>query len=53
VARHYARYGILGILPVELPIAMANLGIITRKSKELSPATRGFLHYLRDAVRHG
>jgi DNA-binding transcriptional LysR family regulator len=53
VARHYARYGILGILRVELPIAMANLGIITRKSKELSPATRGFLHYLRDAVRHG
>ncbi len=51
VARYYARYGLLGILSVELPIAMANLGIITRKSKELSPATRGFLECLRDAVQ--
>jgi DNA-binding transcriptional LysR family regulator len=53
VARYYARYGLLGILPVELPIAMANLGIITRKTKELSPATRGFLDCLRDTVRQG
>lgn len=51
VARYYARYGLLGVLPVELPIAMANLGIITRKTKELSPATREFLNYLRDTVR--
>lgn len=51
VARYYARYGILAILPVELPIAMANLGIITRRKKELSPATRGFLDHLRDTVR--
>jgi DNA-binding transcriptional LysR family regulator len=53
VARHYARYGLLAILPVELPIAMANLGIITRKSKPLAPATRGFLECLRATVLDG
>jgi DNA-binding transcriptional LysR family regulator len=52
-ARHYANYGIIGILPVELPIAMANLGIITRKSKGLSPATTGFLACLRETIRGG
>ena len=50
VARHYSRYGLLGILPVELPVAMANLGIITRKSKDLSPAAKGFMVFLRAAI---
>jgi hypothetical protein len=30
-------------------MAMANLGIITRKKKELSPAVKGFLKALRDS----
>jgi len=38
------------ILPVELPISMVNLGIITRKKKEMSPAAKGFLHALRDSM---
>ncbi|HSV83278.1 MAG TPA: LysR family transcriptional regulator [Ramlibacter sp.] len=50
VARHYANYGMLAILPVELPIAMAKLGILTRKQKELSPAVRAFLRVLKDSV---
>jgi DNA-binding transcriptional LysR family regulator len=53
VARHYASYGLVGILPVELPIAMANLGIITRKAKDLSPATHRFLGCLRQAIHRG
>jgi DNA-binding transcriptional LysR family regulator len=47
VAQHYANYGLIRIVPIELPIPMANLGIITRKTKDLSPATKGFLACLR------
>jgi len=50
VAQHYANYGLIAILPVELPISMANLGIITRKEKDLSPAVKGFLRALRDSM---
>lgn len=50
VAQHYARYGLLAILPVQLPISMAKLGIITRRKKALSPAVQGFLGVLRDSV---
>lgn len=51
VAQHYAKYGLVDILPVELPISMANLGIITRKKKEMSPAAKGFLHALRNSMQ--
>ncbi|UUZ65915.1 LysR substrate-binding domain-containing protein [Polaromonas sp. P1-6] len=37
VAQHYANYGLVAILPVQLPISMANLGIITRKKKTCRP----------------
>jgi len=46
VARHYANYGLLAIFPVELPILMAQLGIITPKRKEQSSAMKSFLHCL-------
>ena len=51
VARHYANYNMVAILPVELPISMANLGIITRRKKDLSPAVGGFLHALRNSMQ--
>jgi len=50
VAQHYANYGMLAILPVELPIAMAKLGVLTRKEKELSPAVRAFLRTLKESI---
>jgi DNA-binding transcriptional LysR family regulator len=50
VAQHYANYGMIAILPVELPISMAKLGIITRKKKDLSPAVRAFLNTLNESV---
>ena len=53
VARHYANYGMLAILPVELPISMAKLGIITRRKKELSPAVRAFMQTLQASLREG
>jgi DNA-binding transcriptional LysR family regulator len=53
VARHYANSGMIAILPLALPITMEKLGIITRKEKDLSPATRGFLHHLRESIHRG
>ncbi len=50
VAQHYANHGMLAILPVELPITMAKLGILTRKQRELAPAVRGFLRTLKDSI---
>lgn len=47
VARHYADHGMVTILPVKLPVSMVNLGIITRKSKVLSPAVTRFLAHIR------
>lgn len=47
VAKHYARYGMVAILPVELPLAMANLGVLTLRARPNSVALDTLLHYLR------
>lgn len=47
VAQHYARYGMVAILPVELPLAMANLGVLTLRSRPNSVALDTLLGYLR------
>jgi DNA-binding transcriptional LysR family regulator len=47
VAQHYADYGMLAILPVNLPIAMAKLGIITRSDRIASPALTAFVKSLK------
>jgi DNA-binding transcriptional LysR family regulator len=47
VAMHYANYGMVAVLPVDLPTLMVNPGIITRKTKIPSPAVRNFLTYLK------
>ncbi len=47
VAEHYARYGMVAILPVELPISMVNLGLLTLRSRPRSVALNTLLHYLR------
>jgi DNA-binding transcriptional LysR family regulator len=47
VAEHYAGYGMIGVLPVDLPIAMANLGIITRSDRSPSPALTVFVDTLK------
>jgi DNA-binding transcriptional LysR family regulator len=51
VAHHYARHGMLAIVPVELPIALAKLAIVTRGEKAPSPALREFLAALRAVAR--
>jgi DNA-binding transcriptional LysR family regulator len=47
VAEHYAHHRMLRIVPVELPVPMAKLAIITRRHKEPSPALAAFLEALR------
>lgn len=47
VAAHYAQYGMVAILPVELPISLANLGLLTLRSRPRSVALETLLQYLR------
>ena len=50
VAQHYANYGMLGILPVKLPMTMAKLGILSRKGREVSAAVQAFMRTLRESA---
>jgi DNA-binding transcriptional LysR family regulator len=47
VARYYAQFGELAILPVTLPFKMSSFGIITRRSELLSPGASIFLRHLQ------
>jgi DNA-binding transcriptional LysR family regulator len=47
VAEHYARYGMVTLLPVELPISMAHIGLMTLRSRPKSAALRTLLDYFR------
>jgi DNA-binding transcriptional LysR family regulator len=47
VAQHYARYGMVAILPLELPLTMANLGLLTSKARPISAALRALLTFLK------
>ena len=47
VAEHYARYGMVTVLPVELPISMANIGLLTLGSRPKSVALTKLLDYFR------
>jgi len=48
VAEHYARYGMVAILPVELPISMVNIGLLTLRSRPRSVALNRLLEYFRE-----
>jgi DNA-binding transcriptional LysR family regulator len=48
VAEHYARYGMVAILPVELPISMVNIGLLTLRSRPRSVALNTLLDYFRE-----
>lgn len=51
VAQYYARYAMVSVLPVELPVSMVNLGLLTRRSRPMSAAVRGVLSYLKEYGR--
>jgi len=48
VAMHYAKYGMVAILPIELPFSMVSPGIVTREAKVLSPAVLKLLSYFKE-----
>jgi DNA-binding transcriptional LysR family regulator len=50
VALLYARHGMLDVRPVDMPIAMAKLNILTRKRHSPSPAAAAFLQTLRTSM---
>lgn len=50
VARHYADFGMVGIVPVELSCKMDSFGIVTRTDWLLSPGAQIALQALRDAA---
>jgi DNA-binding transcriptional LysR family regulator len=47
LAAHYARLGVLQVLPLELPLQVPPIHLITRRQRELSPAAAGFVEGLR------
>lgn len=51
VAQYYARYSMVAMLPVELPVAMVNLGLLTQRARTLSAAVVGLLQYLKEQAR--
>jgi DNA-binding transcriptional LysR family regulator len=53
VARHYAGFGMLAILPVTLPLAMDKLGLIMRSDRTASAALSAFVAALKDKHRQG
>jgi DNA-binding transcriptional LysR family regulator len=47
LAAHYARLGVLQVVPLELPLQVPSLHLITRRHRELSPAAASFVAVLR------
>ena len=50
VARYYVSLNMLSILPIELPCKMDGFGIITRRSRLLSPGANVLLTAIRTAA---
>jgi DNA-binding transcriptional LysR family regulator len=46
LAAHYARLGVLQVVPVALPLQVPSIHLITRRHRELSPAAQGFIEVL-------
>jgi DNA-binding transcriptional LysR family regulator len=46
LAAHYARLGVLQVVPVELPMQVPSIHLITRRHRALSPAAEGFVEVL-------
>ena len=42
VAEHYARFGMVGILPLKPPVGLGTVGLVRHADRELSPAAQAF-----------
>jgi DNA-binding transcriptional LysR family regulator len=47
LAAHYARLGVLQVLPLALPMQVPSIHLVTRRHRELSPAAGRFVEVLR------
>lgn len=50
LAAHYARLGVLQVLPLELPLKVPSIHLVMRRHRELSPAASGFVEVLRSVL---
>jgi DNA-binding transcriptional LysR family regulator len=51
LARHYARLGVLAVLPFELPMQVPAIHLIRRRARRLSPAAEAFVAAARAQAR--
>jgi DNA-binding transcriptional LysR family regulator len=51
LAAHYARLGVLQVLPMDLPVKVPAIHLVTRRHRELSPAAVGFVEVLRGGAQ--
>jgi DNA-binding transcriptional LysR family regulator len=47
VAEHYARFGMVGILPLKPPVGLGMVGLVRHADRELSPAAEAFAAEVR------
>lgn len=51
LASHYARLGVLQVLPLELPLRVPSIHLVTRRHRALSPAAAHFEQQIRAAAQ--
>ncbi|MFZ4286053.1 LysR substrate-binding domain-containing protein [Variovorax sp. HJSM1_2] len=47
LAAHYARLGVLRVLPLALPVHVPPVHLVTRRDRQLSPAALAYVHLLQ------
>lgn len=50
VAQHFERQGLLKVLPIEVPIELPPVGIITLRGRQITPASAQLMRCLREAA---
>lgn len=51
LAGHYARLGVLQVLPLELPLRVPSIHLVTRRERALSPAAADFEQQIAESAR--
>jgi DNA-binding transcriptional LysR family regulator len=53
LARHYARLGVLAVLPLDLPLVVPSVHLIRRRARWLSPAAEAFAQAVQAQAASG
>jgi DNA-binding transcriptional LysR family regulator len=48
LAAHYGRLGLLHVVPIELPLRVPSIHLVTMRHRDLSPVARGFVRTLTE-----